>query len=458
MYMTNAKYLCGQVFSSVSQVNSSRLTPQITAAYRIAGLLQLQGIAIPVACTGGYYFSPEVSLMAVGISAWTITLCLSLARWTCKSRSRATTVAAHASITLATYLHPPVSLTALRLISCQSVQLTTAALQALDSGGGATGGTVLTGSSSDHSVSSINLLLTNPFVVCYSGSHLSAGIFAVVTLFTYVLGLPFFTLLLLWRDPQRHRNASGDGATGPILAPFLADSGYTQLAWFWRHIDMAVVLGLNALAAVLPLPATMVQLAMKLAFTFALLGVLLVCLVALPNPYAQPWRWYLRVALVILSASCVLLNGATRSLDLGYGGEALESFVAPASYINVAVLLLTVVVLFIGYGLHLHRNAMQLKVTAVESHDYMESSPANLVVISTYPRCWQWLFCPVGDSRRSHRIQAASSSRVGMPIKSLDAESSVACGAGNEVLQVPPLLPTNLLHSEVLSQSLAGPS
>jgi hypothetical protein len=128
------------------------------------------------------------------------------------------------------------------------------------------------------------------------------------TLLVFVVGLPALTFLWVWRDPHRRRAAADVAAVTerkwrsarrePIVAPFLLDSGYTPKAWFWRHLDMAVVLGLTVVAALLPLPATMDQLAVKLALTFALLGVLLVSLVALPNPYEQPWRWYLRVGLV----------------------------------------------------------------------------------------------------------------------------------------------------------------
>lgn len=121
---------------------------------------------------------------------------------------------------------------------------------------------------------------------------------------------------------------------------------------------MTVVLGLNALAALLPLPGDVPLLAVKLALTFALLGVLFACLMRLANPYKEPWRWYLRVALVVLSASCVVVNGATRALDLGHGGAALEAFVTPASYVNVALFFVAVVVLLVGFGYNLLSKAL----------------------------------------------------------------------------------------------------
>lgn len=113
---------------------------------------------------------------------------------------------------------------------------------------------------------------------------------------------------------------------------------------------MAVVLGLAALAALLPLPASISQLAAKLVLTLALLGSLLACLAFLQNPYVLAWRWYLRVSLVILAASCVIVNGASRALDLGYGGATLEAFIVPASYINVGVLVATIVAALVGFG------------------------------------------------------------------------------------------------------------
>jgi len=140
-----------------------------------------------------------------------------------------------------------------------------------------------------------------------------------------------------------------------VLVPFQRDSGYVEKAWFWRHIDMAVVVGLNALDVLLPLPPTSSQLTMKLALTLFLLVSLLTCLFLLPNPYVLRWQWYLRVSLVLLSASCVVVNGATRSLDIGEGGPALEAIIAPLSYANMCVLFITVVVLLAGFAIGLHR-------------------------------------------------------------------------------------------------------
>lgn len=214
------------------------------------------------------------------------------------------------------------------------------------------------------------LLFADPFVVCFRGSHLPVGVLACATVALYVVGLPALTFRWLLQAPRgalappRRRSStsvspslaspsepvpasSPGGAEDPLLGPFIKDSGYTPLAWYWRHVDMSVVLGLSALAALLPLPGTLGLLAAKVSLTLALLAALLCCLVALPNPYKEPWRRPVRVAIVVLSASCVVVNAASRALDLGAGGATLSAFIAPASYVNVALFCCTIAVMLV---------------------------------------------------------------------------------------------------------------
>ena len=325
--------------------------------------------------------------MSVGVGAWLVSLVLSILEWYCSLRG-ASRVAVRMSALAAVYLHPTVAQRSLRLLHCEAVQLSQVAITALDGGGG--GGHSSVASQQGSTLSPVNLLVSDSFIVCFRGDHLVAGSVAAIALAAYVVGLPVTTFWWLWRDSHRRRTAAGiDMATTsaaardippphspatpqldrtpplpssdePILAPFVADSGYAPHGWFWRHVDMLIVLGLNALAALLPLPASLPLLAAKLSATFALLCVLMMCLLMLPNPYKEPWRWYLRVALVALSASCVVVNGATRSLDLGFGGPALEAFITPASYLNFVILCVTFTVLLVGFGHNILTRAMQL--------------------------------------------------------------------------------------------------
>lgn len=317
---------------------------------------------------------------------------------------------------VALYLHPPVSATALSLLSCSNVQLSQFAVAVLSSGSPSA---VLSGRAPrDNALVTVPLLTSNPYIICFSPVHLPAGLFACITLALYVLGLPVLTFALILRDPwlrtwmqrpKRSRRGSrvaalpppdqyalgdavslvdvdvqrdvvtqnadpsqtwtpddGEGAP-PILWPFLRDSGYELHSWFMRHVDTAIVLALTLLSALLPLPSTLSQLAIKLALTLAVLGSLLGCLIVLPNPYVEPWKWYLRVSLISLSMSCVIVNGVSRAADIGYDSITLSAFIAPASYINMSVLCITVAVALGGFVYKERRQVRDARTDAKSS-------------------------------------------------------------------------------------------
>lgn len=356
-------------------------------------------------CTSGYYFSSDVALMTLGVVLWFAAAAISYARARGPStlRHRSLYHAAHVCALLAVYLHPSISATALSLVSCQYVHLSNRAISALR-----VGTSLESAPLSSDGLTTVSVLSSNPYIECFAGVHAAAGIYACVVIAVYVIGLPLVTFIWLLRDPWlvemlRHSiehktrgsrvsathglprvswsTPNGDSGVGsvinvdavvscsldkrvaakdsspaddiapdPVLRYFLKDSGYIVRAWYWRHLDMIILLGLAALAALLPLPASLPQLAIKIALTLALLCALLGLLTILPNPYAEPWKWYLRVALVSLSASCVVVNSASRALDLGHGGPALAEFIAPASYINIFVLCAAVATALLGFG------------------------------------------------------------------------------------------------------------
>ena len=327
--------------------------------------------------------------MSAGLALWLTALGLAAlyARPGCRGR-KALRLAARAAALGAVFLHPTVSSSALSLVSCQAVQLSRRAVRALE---GSLSDAAPT-AAADSAVAPVALLTSNPYIECFRREHIAAGALACVAIALYVTGLPAFALLVLRRDawlaatlaaksapprppfwqrlcwwrqrgvaaPSTKRTtprstprtaAAADPLLepSPLLYPFLGGSDYVPTSWFFRHIDMSVVLGLATLGALLPLPATLLQLAAKLSLTLGFLAVLIACLSLMRNPYKEPWKWYLRVALVALSASCVIVNGASRALDLGYGGPALQAIIGPVSFINVTVLGVAIAVALAGF-------------------------------------------------------------------------------------------------------------
>lgn len=333
--------------------------------------------------------------MSAGLALWLAALGLAAlyTRPSCRGR-KALRLAARAAAFGAVFLHPTVSSSALSLVSCQAVQLSRRAVRALE---GSLSDTAPT--AADSAVAPVALLTSNPYIECFRREHIAAGALACVAIALYVTGLPACALLVLRRDawlaatlaakkgdtPPRPpfwqrlcwwRQRGGAAAPpiarttprstpratprtaaaadpllepSPLLFPFLGGSDYVPTSWFFRHIDMSVVLGLATLGALLPLPATLLQLAAKLLLTLGFLAVLIACLSLMRNPYKEPWKWYLRIALVTLSASCVIVNGASRALDLGYGGPALQAIIGPVSFINVTVLGVAIAVALAGF-------------------------------------------------------------------------------------------------------------
>lgn len=102
--------------------------------YRIVGLLNLRGVYLPPSCTGGYYFTNEVSVLAFALGAWLIALSVGTARRRCGLSDRATRLAVRVAMIAAVYLHPTASSTALSLINCRNVELSGPDIAALEGG------------------------------------------------------------------------------------------------------------------------------------------------------------------------------------------------------------------------------------------------------------------------------------------------------------------------------------
>jgi len=186
------------------------------------------------------------------------------------------------ALTGALVLYPTVITDVCRLLHCTLAVVSPAAYASLDGGG----------SAESLDTVSVMLLDDNPYIVCWSGSHLAAGRLALVTAAVYIVCLPFWTLAALWTDPllRHHFNIKHhmdvkfdfshtnpliraqprratpkiDGAhlltamnvqADPILSPFLAD--YKIQAWWFKHTDLLVVSVLAAFQGSLPRPSVL---------------------------------------------------------------------------------------------------------------------------------------------------------------------------------------------------------
>ena len=166
-------------------------------------------------------------------------------------------------------LCPTAAGTALELLSCNRVPLSSAAVSALDGGNAYV-------SSNPREVVSVLLLSSNPDFICFAGSHKPAAWLAIVTVALYISILPFVMLFWLWRDVAlrkmlvdiKHPMPEGlaclrrfrpnlpeiQPAADPHLSPFISDSGYQPHYWWFRLVDLGATLILALIQAFLPRP------------------------------------------------------------------------------------------------------------------------------------------------------------------------------------------------------------
>ena len=354
------------------------------------------GITLPPACTTGYLFSNDVSILGVAVMVWLIAAAAERVRRTRGVQRLRPLV--FVCIMAAVLLHPTVTSSALNIVNCKTVQLSATAAAALYDSSGSSA--PASSAKTSGALVTVSVLESDPFVPCFGNLHSAAGGFAAATLLTYIALMPALTFLWLWRDPWlanqlRSRDgpaevphvASGVGSSvdgrrsslvspadvalgspdsakapkgdsaakavpvaTPLLAPFLDSSDYDSMGWYWRHIDVTIVFGLSSVKTLLPIPSTLEEVETKLGVNLLLLSTLAFLLLAFRNPYKRKWQRSTRLALIALSAACASINGASRALDLGYGGPILAASIAPGAYCILVLFCVTLVVLLVGFG------------------------------------------------------------------------------------------------------------
>jgi hypothetical protein len=224
----------------------------------------------------------------------------------------------------------------------------------------------------------VHVLTDNPFYVCYTGSHAPAGYVAWVTIAFYVIGYPLASLMFVYRrisvimtrsrkagrksgvDLQSPSSVSASICSrvtslfqlpssldasqslreNPTLVPFTAADYRASVYWF-RHIDMAVMLVLSLLLVFWARPTTVADIIGKAVLSVGC-AVGLVVLLWRVSPYPTEARWKLRVRSfsLLLTALAAIVNCVT--------ALASVNAVSPSD-VSAAITALSVV-LVAGYG------------------------------------------------------------------------------------------------------------
>jgi hypothetical protein len=250
-------------------------------------------------------------------------------------------------------LYPIVCNSALKLVDCQSVAVSAQGYLSLDHGLGSS--PFATGAAADrNAVVKLQVLSDNPFYVCYAGSHAPAGYLAWLTLVVYVIGYPVTSMWFVARRiraiasrdsklqaadrPDKAKSAAFkwnaptwlpvpfrfpaalDTAeaiiSNPTLAPFTAGDYRPSTYWF-RHVDMAVMLMLSLLLVFWARPTTSADIIGKAMLSIVTAAGLLVMLWRLrPYPAKATWKLRVRTYSLALTMLAAIVNCLTALTDL----------------------------------------------------------------------------------------------------------------------------------------------
>lgn len=180
-----------QVVSQVARVSSASLPPLMRSLYTAVSVLQLQGIVLPPACTGAYPFELEASLLATTLG---LLLTVYVTYGCAGMGGTLRVVLGRGSMTACVVMYPIVASQAMSFLFCEARDLSSTALATLDGGGSVS---VPPGAASV----SAPLLVSNPFFVCWAGSHRPMAYLSIATLIAYTAGLPLVVFVWLRRDP-----------------------------------------------------------------------------------------------------------------------------------------------------------------------------------------------------------------------------------------------------------------
>jgi len=212
-----------QVVAQVGQAATPNLPAVARTAYAAVNIFQLEGVALPAACSPSYAFLAPVTIMSLALALLAVGAAAAVplpagVRWCGWLRApagrplapagkprasappprapRATRLRAivtRVTFTLVVLLFPLVINDALRLLVCHPATITVRTYAALNGDGRALAGAV-TATAND--LLTVSLMESNPTFVCYEGQHRAAAAVAVVAL--VVVGVVFPVASAVW--------------------------------------------------------------------------------------------------------------------------------------------------------------------------------------------------------------------------------------------------------------------
>ena len=133
-----------------------------------------------------------------------------------------------------------------------------------------------------------------------------------------------------------------------LLLPILSD--YSPSAWYTKFIDLALLLTLALLNALIPRPTTVVLIAIKTSVSCAAqLAVMIHVVVVRPYVQGQEWKVYVRALLLMLSICCSLLSTSVYVHQFGLGSNSLAASIDAGAYIVFVLSCLALIVLVGGF-------------------------------------------------------------------------------------------------------------
>ena len=287
------------------------------------------------------------------------------------------------ALSLCIVAYPAATTAAVRMLDCVEVAVpqTPATSNALD------GAPDITQQATAQKLILLSVLRTNPYFVCWSGSHREAGVLAAAAIAFFVLGFPL-TVLAWLVCPALFSRRQGSGSDAPrvpkfrskrswrraadrtcircaprgepdqLFAPVVSD--FLPVAWYTKFIDLALLLLLSVLHALLPSPETVETVALKAGLSAAA-ALAVAAHVALFRPYefVERWKGPVRVLLLLVSACSSILNGASTAVQRGWAAPpSLPESVTVSSYLLLALWVVALIVLFAGFGYALWEEAV----------------------------------------------------------------------------------------------------
>jgi outer membrane protein assembly factor BamB len=189
-----------QNVAQIGRAASPGLPPIIAALYQQLAVLQFQGITVPSSCVAGVAFLNEMLIMSsvlLGIVVTTVVV------WRLKvvvaaglDRHGALLSGLYKLVIIGlTVVYPTATNAVFNMLACQSADISAASYAAL------TGDVSLiaAGGRSARSAVAVQVLVSDPSILCYRSAHIPVAVLAWIVLVLYCIGFPAAVVVLVGR-------------------------------------------------------------------------------------------------------------------------------------------------------------------------------------------------------------------------------------------------------------------